>query len=445
MNLKLSLEARLNLTIACVMICIITVGFAWTIRDAHQSVGLEARASVGLALGLMDAALSAKDMNSKAVHEWVEKVHDLDRIRHLRIEVIPAGVGSVLQSSQHPDSLSDDVPEWFRLAVISEPLVVVREVSLGHEAPVSIQIESFAEDEIREAWEEVQAFLFLHGILLAAIYLSVHLIAGRALRPVGQILRGLNAMEEGDYEMRLPRFGLSELNRISSGINHLSSSLKTSRDENRALTRHSLSIQEDERRSLSKEIHDEFGQNLTAIKMMSGAIGNSPESSRRATEEIQRLCDRLFDVVRSMMRRLRPLVLEDLGLKAAISDLRDHWLVTSPELNIDIQCDPDLADLKGEMGLEVYRIVQEALTNTLRHAEATQAWIEIEANMPHMISLVIRDNGKGMPHSTEVKGFGLIGMRERVASLEGHFKLIHQPENGLEIRILLPLQKKRDE
>jgi two-component system sensor histidine kinase UhpB len=439
MNLKLSLEARLNLTIACVMLCLIALGFAWTIRDARDSVRLEAQASVSLALGLMDATLSVQDMHSGAIHAWVEKIRHLDRIRHLSIEVIPGERVKSPEDRRGPDNVDRHVPRWFRLAVISPPVRVVREVSLGQEPPVSIRIESLAEDEILEAWEEARGFLLLQGFLLMAIYLSVHLIAGRALRPVARILQGLNAMEKGDYDTRLPRFGLTELDRISSGINHLSSSLKASRDENRALTRHSLAIQEVERRTLAQEIHDEFGQNLTAIKMMTMVVGShSHVSSQQATEEIQRLCDRLFDVVRSMMRRLRPMVLEDLGLNAALSDLKDHWLLSNPDLQMVIQCDPALMELKGELSLEIYRIVQEALTNTHRHAQASYVWVQIEVTPSQMISLVVKDNGNGMTQSQESKGFGLIGMRERVASLQGHFKLVSEPRKGLEIRVLLP-------
>jgi len=426
------------------MVLIISLGFIWAVRDARESVRQEAKASVGLALGLIDAALLFGDPKPYAIHGWVERISHMDRIRHLRISVTSNSSGPVLQSIHHPLLEAGSVPDWFRWAVATEPLVVVREVKLGIESPLFIHVESYAEDEIREAWDEVQGFLLLQGLLLIAIYLSVHFIAGRALRPVGRILRGLNAMEEGDYDTRLPRFGLSELDRLSSGINHLSSSLRASRDENRALTRHSLTIQEEERRSIAQEIHDEFGQNLTAIKMMSGAMVSDPGLVAKADQEIQRLCDRLFGVVRSLMRRLRPMVLEDLGLNAAITDLRDHWQAMSPELEIIIDCDPLLEELKGELGLEIYRIIQEALTNTLRHSGGHRSTVEIDQRDPRTISLRIKDDGRGMPDPLPRRGFGLLGMRERVASLKGQFNLINRPGQGLEILIFLPLEMPQD-
>lgn len=441
LTMKLSLESRLNLSIAFIMLLIIGLGFGWAILDARKSVSREAGASVELALGLIDAARLAGELKPSALHGWVEKISHLDRIRHLRIAVTSNdSLPPVVRAIEDQARPNDGVPDWFRWAVVTEPLVIVREVSFGPTQSLFIRIDSYAEDEVREAWEETQGFLMLQGLLLIAIYGAVHFLAGRALRPVGRILKGLNAMEEGDYETRLPHFGLSELDQISAGINHLSSSLNASREENRALTRHSLSIQEEERRSIAQEIHDEFGQSLTAIKMMSGAMLSNPNTGALAVQEIQKLCDRLFDVVRSLMRRLRPMVLEDLGLKAAISDLRDHLQITSPHLEILFSCDASLDELRGEISLEIYRILQEALTNTLRHSEGTQSEISIVDRRPNTIHLMIKDNGRGMASSVERRGFGLLGMRERVASLKGVFNLINRPGEGLEIRIVLPLQ-----
>lgn len=444
MKSNLGLELRLNLSIAVIMVLIISLGFAWAVHDARQSVRQEAKASVGLALGLIDAALFFGELKTSAIHGWVEQISHMDRIRHLRISVTSNHAGPVLQSIHHKELAASSVPDWFRWAIAAEPLVVVREVKPGTENPLFIHIESYAEDEIREAWDEAQGFFVLQGLLLLGIYLSVHFIAGRALRPVGRILRGLSAMEEGDYDTQLPQFGLSELDRLSSGINHLSSSLRASRDENRALTRHSLNIQEEERRSIAQEIHDEFGQNLTAIKMMSCAMVTNPSAVAKADHEIQRLCDRLFGVVRSLMRRLRPMVLEDLGLKAAITDLRDHWRVMSPDLEILIDCDPLLEELKGELSLEIYRIIQEALTNTLRHSGGNCSTVQVDQRDPRTISVSIKDNGRGMSEALPRRGFGLLGMRERVASLRGQFNLINRPDQGLEILIFLPFEMPQD-
>lgn len=421
------------------MLLILAIGFGWAVKDARQSIRQEATASVGLALGLIDAALAAGDFKQPAIQQWITQIQKLDRIRHLKIAT--SLQGALAQETSASSGAGAQAPGWFRWAVASEPVVVVREVQVGSGHSVSIYIASSAGDEVLEAWDETRGFLMLLGILALAIYLSVHLIAGRAFRPVARILHGLLAIEEGDYETRLPEWGSPELDRLSQGINHLSQSLGESRKENRALTRHSLTIQEDERRTLAQELHDEFGQNLTAIKMMSAALQGDSPASTRAAVEIQHLCDRLFGVVRLLMRRLRPMVLDDLGLFAALEDLSAHWRITAPALSITIECDETLKSLKGEPALEIYRIIQEALTNTIRHAGATRTLIRIARGAEATILLRVQDNGVGMGHATRKRGFGLLGMRERVASLQGQFKLVTNPDEGFEIRITLPAER----
>ena len=281
--------------------------------------------------------------------------------------------------------------------------------------------------------------MLLLAMFAAAIYLAVHMIAGRALRPVSRILRGLQLIEAGDYSTQLSMPGLPELDRIVGGINHVAMTLKDAQAENRALTRHSLAIQEQERQSLAKEIHDEVGQNLTAIKMMSAVILNSAEKREYASGEIQRLCDRLFSVVRSIIHRMRPMVLEDLGLKAALEDLADQWRVIAPEIHFKVNCDNSLELLRGEMALEIYRMVQEGLTNTVRHSGASESVVTIQKADVEWLVVIVKDNGHGLLPDGPRRGFGLLGMRERVASLQGRFEVVPQLQQGLEIRIRLPL------
>ena len=437
--IKPGLATRLNLSIATGMILIIGAGLLWSVHDVRKSVHQEARAGIHLALALIDAEILKSNQDPAALQEWIKKMEHLDRIRHLRI--------AVTQTTDVPDWFErvdigepfNQVPGWFRWAVAPQRQDAVREIHFQNVHPIFIHIQSHAEDEIREAWEEMKAYMLLQTTLLFAISLSVYFIVRRSLKPVEKILQGLDAIEAGHYETTLPSFTLPELNRISQSINHLSGSLKESRDEIRALTRHSLFIQEEERKLIARDIHDEFGQKLTAIKMMSGMIATQNQDEMHATSEIQTLCDQLFSVVRSLLRRLRPNVLEDLGLLAALSELRDHWQSSDPACALMIHCDPSLEALKEAGSLEIYRIVQEALTNIHKHSRATQADVAIRLDGAWIL-LTIRDNGVGLSSNRTSQGFGLIGMRERVSSLGGCLELCQAQPSGLEIRVQLPFQ-----
>ena len=134
------------------------------------------------------------------------------------------------------------------------------------------------------------------------------------------------------------------------------------------------------------------------------------------------------------------MILEDLGLKAALDDLAEHWRSMAPDLQISIRCDASIEHLSGETALEIYRIVQEAMTNIVRHSGATKSEVSIFPRDPHELLLIVRDNGRGLSSAVIRRGFGLLGMRERVASLDGRFQLMSEPGQGLEIQISLPIE-----
>lgn len=441
---RLSLEVRLNLCIALIMIFMTGVGFFWAIQDARKSVRQEAQASVSLALALIDAMPAFSEHQFDAIEGWIKRIAHLERFRHLSISVTSMTMKSLPAGAASAMIVNSQVPQWFKWWVTTDPIIIVRQIRVSPLETVDIHIESSAEDEINEAWHEASGVLGLFLLMAMAIPLSVHLIAGRALRPVGGIVKGLAEIEDGFYEARLPAFGLPELDRISRGINHLAAKLARVRNENRALTRHLLSIQEDERRSIAQEIHDEFGQNLTAIKMMTGVMMESPSAAVKVSGEIRHVCDRLFTVVRALMRRLRPMILEDLGLHAALEELVAHWNRGVPTMHVHLQIHDDVKEPRADLGLEVYRIIQEALTNAIRHSGATDVFVSLNPNDGGGICLVVVDNGKGIKAPEIRKGFGLIGMRERVTSLKGRFELLEGKGKGLEIRIVLPGERDSD-
>jgi two-component system sensor histidine kinase UhpB len=218
----------------------------------------------------------------------------------------------------------------------------------------------------------------------------------------------------------------------------MATALGIARNENKALIRHSLAIQEEERRNLARELHDEFGQCLTAIKVMSATLRQPGEAPGSPAGQIMGLCDRLFGVVRAMLRRLRPMVLEDLGLAAALEDLAEQWRTSHPDLRIHLDCAPAVAELSGDLALQLFRSIQECLTNIVKHAHAREVWIDLTQNAAHAINVTVRDDGRGFTANRPGRGFGLSGIRERVAGLGGHLTLDTRPGHGVTVRIVIP-------
>jgi two-component system sensor histidine kinase UhpB len=436
MRSKLSLRSRLNLLIGLTMALILVIGFLFAVHDARQSVRNEAESSVRLTLGLIETALVGESLHALSLSDWMERLAKLDKTRHLKITVGGDFPAAPLPTRRR--EAASPVPGWFRWAVAPEPVVVERRLNQPGKSPISIRIAANADDEIMEAWSETRGFLLLLIALAASIYALIHFTVGHAFGPVEIMLMGLEKIERGEFDDRLPSFSLPEMDRLSGGINHLAETLSKARSENVALTRHSLAIQEEERRILAQEVHDEFGQCLTAIKLLGASLRKPVESPTPAANQIIELCDRLFHVVKNMMRRLRPMSLEDLGLAAALQDLIEQWQSSHPEMEFNLECDPNIKQIRADVALQIFRLAQEGLTNMVRHANARQGWLSLQLPASRMIEMTMRDDGQGFDPRNHAKGFGLNGMRERVSSLGGRFALETRPGEGLILRILIP-------
>jgi two-component system sensor histidine kinase UhpB len=424
--------------IGLAMLCIVSAGFLFAVHGARQAVKDEALSTVRLALQLVEAGLPDQAGDGAPVSAWMNRLGRLDKIRHLRITIVGPHAAT-MNLSAPVTSHESPVPDWFRWAVAPAPIRVEHQLQDSGQQAYRILIEANADDEIQEVWSETRGFLLLLLALAGAVYGLVHVIVGRGFEPVAIIHAALEDVEHGEFAKRLPAFSLPEFDRLAQGYNHMASTLGAARKENQALIRHSLAIQEEERRSLARELHDEFGQCLTAIKMMSATLRQPGDDTHSAANQIMELCDRLFRNARSMMRRLRPMPLEDLGLSASLQDLIEQWQSGNPGLQLHLSIDPAADHLGNDLSLQIYRIVQEGITNMVRHAQARNGWIHMTTEIGGPAELTIRDDGRGLDSTRAGGGFGLLGMRERVASLGGQFSLECQSGQGLTLRITLPL------
>lgn len=199
--------------------------------------------------------------------------------------------------------------------------------------------------------------------------------------------------------------------------------------------------QETERRALSRELHDEVGQSLSAVlvelRNLSAGLGiRSGEQSRGHVETVKGLVENTVRVVRNMALLLRPSMLDDLGLIPALKwQARECAKRTSMDVSVATELDSD--DLPDEYKTCVYRVVQEALNNCAHHSRATIVRIRVKQT-PDRLTLVIQDNGQGFD-AAHIKGLGLLGIQERVARIGGISKIHSQPGEGTILSVELPL------
>jgi signal transduction histidine kinase len=206
--------------------------------------------------------------------------------------------------------------------------------------------------------------------------------------------------------------------------------------ENRELAHQHLRIQEAERKHLARELHDELGQYLNAIKLDAVSLGE-----REASARIVSAVDHVHAVVSDMIRRLRPAGLDELGLIAALENCVDHWRQRLPDARFALSANGSFDDLSELLNLTLYRLTQEGLTNTYKHASATHIEVALRRERTARgdeIALSVRDDGCGADLQARKPGFGLNGMRERVAMLGGRFDLDSAPGRGFSFEARLP-------
>ena len=215
--------------------------------------------------------------------------------------------------------------------------------------------------------------------------------------------------------------------------------------ENRRLVQQSLTLQESERKALARELHDELGQYLNAVKL--DAVGilsdrTASAQSRQAASAIIRHVDHISEVVRERIGKLRPTGLDELGLEAALEHCVASWRQRLPHIEFHISFEGDLDHVNEPVALTLYRLVQEGLTNVSRHSRARRVDICIrrtqDATGADEIMFRIDDDGCGANLSGTVAGLGLIGMRERVEMLGGRLEIATAPGRGFQVRAAVP-------
>lgn len=302
------------------------------------------------------------------------------------------------------------------------------------------------------------------GISIAAVEILLTIIVtvliGLGLtRRLSVLANAAAEVESGNYTVNIPTAAGDEIGKTAHAFNKMVTEIgcrtqqlkqaeaKTHNllNENRKLVHASLVIQEQERKHLSLELHDEMGQCLTAIQADAEIIRdlskNKNERIETSAMAIMQVSSRVYDVVHSMMRRLRPDVLDNLGLIEALKDEITAWNSRNKAARCLFNYSGGMQDLNENTGIMLYRIVQEALTNVSKHSHADHVYIELHQRK-ELLQLTIRDNGKGerVDKIKNKKGLGLIGMRERVETINGHINIESDTGKGFLIGITVPVK-----
>ncbi len=434
----MSLRYQISIRILLISLCVLFIGGTIAIWQARKSVSEEVDSSINLAIQLIKIGIGTTKIHQT---DWMFRLSSLEQTRHLTIQLKKPS-GEIINITHQPrvNEENEMPPDWFVNLVVSEYPKAEYQIDTFNNNVMTLIIQANPMDEIAEVWGESIAFFTSLLLLVLLTFLAVHLVFNKTLRAIQSIVEHLKHIETGEYKKKLPFFATQEYDDIASAINHMTGVLDNTQQQNRALTQHSLEIQEAERQHLSQELHDEFGQSLTAIKVMAVTGTHKKIDNQKISASIIDICDHLMTVLRSMMKQLHPLILTELGLKATLEDILHHWETRNTSTSFSLHCDDAVDNIDATVTIQIFRVIQESLTNIIRHAHSSHVTISLDVKTyPNILRLVITDDGQGFDLDDVATGFGLLGMEERVKLLGGKFTLHSQINEGTQINVQVPL------
>ncbi|TWB64844.1 HAMP domain-containing protein [Bradyrhizobium sacchari] len=397
-----------------------------------------ARRSTRTIAAALNNALRVSDNPQRTLEAFVQSLDSSSDIQFRAVEAGPA--------PSPKDGLRNlqAVPKWF-INLLTIPDMDAASPVVIDGRPVGNIV--FVPDLSADLFEKWIGFVALIGLVVALMLLTgiiAYVFAGTALRPLQYLGEGLTRIRRGDYAKPIPVGGPTEIRQSCEEANALAATLAQLSEDNRELLHRLVSLQDDERRDLARELHDELGPLLFSIRAGAislieasppiGNLGNSVEDVLQSVEALQQTNRRILD-------RLRPLYIERLGLEASVQTLLRNFRKQAPHIDLTATIDPGLNAIDAPLAQTVYRVIQEGLTNVLRHAKASHADVRaIVADAT--LAIEISDDGGGFPEGN-VFGRGLTGMHERVRALSGSLSLL-RADGRTYVRCRLPVEIRRN-
>ena len=430
---RLSLRARLSLLLVLVLTAGLAAGLGALVMHAGARIGAESDAAMRLARELVETKAPQLATATDPQAELEKLFADVRRLRHVRIEQ---------EGAPQPVTRDRVAPEWF------SALVMPAQAKNRIVTPVAtIIVSSNPLDEIDEVWQEI-VWLATGALGLALIALALGSLGlSRALRPVAAVADSLSRLEGGDYAIRLAAEGPPEFVDIAERINALATTLQRLDADNRALMQRMIDVQEQERRDIARDLHDEIGPFLFTARASIGALARKTATSNIDSAQLAADCARidaqiaaLQEINRRILGRLRPPALEEMGLADAVSALARGWRDAHPEIALHVSTGAAPDGLDDSVALAAYRVVQEGLTNAYRHAGASRIDVTI-GDDADVLQVTVEDNGAGLSKNAGRRagaGLGLRGMEERLAALGGALRIEQAASGGVRLVVTMP-------
>jgi signal transduction histidine kinase len=450
------LMARLILQLFGVVVLCLAIAAGGAMSNVHRAIGLEtaasgARVAQGLANLYWREILWRQTLRGDRLLLPAPEWETLETLKLISPGVCVTFRAAERQPGRTLCSQTEGVgaaaPEWFSAAyetLLGPQLPVARPVS-AREPGALVVAEADPAAAVRQAWRQITVILTVAASMALGVGVLAAIVIARALAPTTTIVAGLGRLAEGDYRRRIDIRTKGEFALIARAVNELAERLAQTSAERVALTKRLFEVQEEERRALARDLHDEFGQCLT------GAVAFAASIEARATDRpdlakdanaIGRTAKRMMATLREALARLRSQDLEEVGLEASLVRLVAGWNAqTAPAACVHLDLLGDLDNMPQPVSASVYRIAQECLTNAMRHGKPNDVRLRVErlASDGSVVALTVEDDGGGDPaRLANAPGHGILGVRERVAAFGGSVA-IGASARGVRVAARIPL------
>jgi two-component system sensor histidine kinase UhpB len=440
----MSLKARLLALVAGALLISLGVTVILIGVSASEWVRAEVETDARMAGQLVQARITEEAEESESPNRIIELLHALEASHHLHARYLSADPGIEKEEEFSPNSLS--APSWLG------PLLGVR--TNVQKIPVMrdgkrqgwIVISTDPAAGVERAWHMVEIGLLAIALFSVSTLALVTFGLTRSLRPLGQLASGLTRIGAGDYSLRVGSDGPSEIATVGQQFDQMADKLQAMQMRTRALTAQLLAVQERERHDIARDLHDDLGPSLLAANLDVLALirlnrlqMQTPErvSVEECALSLGRVLNQMQAQVRQMIGRLHLEAGESFDLGAVTADLVGFWRERCPEINWHVAPWDHWPELSPAQAVPLHRILQEAVSNAVRHSSASNIYIDCAREAA---STVVRicDDGEGIREQTPT-GFGIPGMRERIEALGGSLTIVTGPGQGTTIAARLPI------
>lgn len=434
---------RLLLPLAAMFAAVVLAGGIALQLFASEQLVEENEPSRRSALGVsraLNLALATSTNPEQTLEAFVGGLGTSDAIRFGR-------TASSAKATLGPDTgiLSTGAPHWFVTLMGMPEIGAAFPIFLKGETVGEIVFSPDISAAIREKWIGFLALVSISIVVLALTGGLAHLATSSAERSLMELRAGLTRMRQGDYQRSIQPSGPPELRQSGEAANELAKTLGELSRDNRRLIHKIVSLQDDERQDIARDLHDELGPLLFGVRANTVAlVERLPARSvaaHKSAKSVLASVQALQEANRRILDRLRPLYIQELGLEQSVRTILQSAQSQSPLLEITADLDHRLNKIDGPLSQTVYRVIQEAVTNVLKHADASAMEVNAVIDETELV-IEVSDDGKGF--EGQVFGRGLIGMHERVRALNGTLELVRSGGRS-QIRCRLPLGDATDQ